>query len=242
MAATIHAEGLGVRFLFDRDQRPLSPNIARLRRRGSEAWGLRDVSVSVGPGEGVALIGSTGAGKTTLLRAIAGVMPSDAGRIEVRGRVGSLLSVDSGLSEALTGRENAALLAVLAGLSRAEARQAMEGIKARSQLGEAFERTASSYSQGMRARLGFAAVDSAGPDILVLDEVHEAIDHRFRKVLENRAQDVLASGGIVVAAGHDHEILDRLCARALWIEDGAIRGDGDFDQIRRAYLNGNGSA
>jgi homopolymeric O-antigen transport system ATP-binding protein len=241
MGVAVQAEGLGVRFGFDRQHRPVSPILARIRRHGEETWGLRDVSVTIGPGEGVALVGPTGAGKTTLLRAIAGVMPADTGRVEVRGRIGSLLSIDAGLMEALTGRENAALLAVLAGLSRAEAREALERIKADSRLGEAFERAASSYSQGMRARLGFAAVDSAAPEILALDEVHEAIDHSFRDVLERRARDLLAAGGIVIAAGHDHDILARLCARALWIENGAVRADGDFARVLGAYLaEGNG--
>jgi ABC-type polysaccharide/polyol phosphate transport system ATPase subunit len=225
-----------VQFAFDRQRRPVGPILGGLRRRGTSSWGLREVSVSIGPGEGVALIGATGAGKTTLLRAIAGVMPADAGRIEVHGRVGSLLSIESGLLETLTGRENAALLAVLAGLSRAQARDALDRIKAASRLDAAFERPASSYSQGMRARLGFAAVDAAGPEILVLDEVHEAIDHSFRAVLERRASEIRAAGGIVVAAGHDHEILKRLCSRALLIENGGIGADGPVDQVAGAYL------
>jgi lipopolysaccharide transport system ATP-binding protein len=236
MAVAIRAEGLGVRFQFDRQRRPVSPLLARLRRRVTETWGIRGVTLEIAPGEGVAMIGPTGAGKTTLLRAIAGVMPADAGAIAVRGRVGSLLSIDSGLMETLTGRENAAVLAVLAGLNRAQARDALETIKARSRLEEAFDRPASSYSQGMRARLGFAAVDSAAPEILVLDEVHEAIDHSFRTVLERRAAEILASGGIVVAAGHDHGILRRLCSRALLIEDGGIAADGPFEQVAGTYL------
>jgi ABC-2 type transport system ATP-binding protein len=242
MAAAVQAQRLGVRFAFDRQHRPVSPILARMRRPGVDAWGLQDVSVTIDPGEGVALIGPTGAGKTTLLRAIAGVMPADTGRVEVRGRVGSLLSIEAGLMETLTGRENAALLAVLAGLSRAEARERLERIKADSRLGDAFEQAASSYSQGMRARLGFAAVDSASPEILALDEVHEAIDHRFRGRLEERATELRAGGGIVIAAGHDHDILARLCDRALWIESGRIRRDGPLDQVLAAYLaSDNGS-
>jgi lipopolysaccharide transport system ATP-binding protein len=163
-------------------------------------------------------------------------MPADAGSIDVHGRVGSLLSIESGLIETLTGRENAALLAVLAGLSRTEARNALDRIKSMSRLEDAFERPASSYSQGMRARLGFAAVDSAVPELLVLDEVHEAIDHSFRAVLEGRAAEILAQGGIVVAAGHDHEILGRLCSRALLIDSGGIAADGPFEQVAGAYL------
>jgi ABC-type polysaccharide/polyol phosphate transport system ATPase subunit len=236
MPATVNAEGLGVRFQFDSQRRPVAPTMARLRRHVTEAWGIREVTLAIGPGEGVALIGPTGAGKTTLLRAIAGVMPADAGRVSVRGRIGSMLSIDSGLVETLTGRENAALLAVLSGLDRAQARGALEQIKDLSGLGDAFDRPASSYSQGMRARLGFAAVASASPKVVVLDEVHEAIDHNFRAVLERRVSELRAAGGIVIAAGHDHEILGRLCTRAVLMEAGAVGGDGPFEEVSSAYI------
>ena len=236
MSVTIVAEGLGVRFLFDRDQQVVTPTLARLRRRVSEAWGLRDVSFSIGPGEAVALVGPSGAGKTTLLRVIAGVLSPDAGRLEVRGRVGSLLSIEAGLLGVLSGRENSALLGVLAGLSRREAGAVLEEVKARSGLGGSFERPVSSYSQGMRARLGFAAVEPAGPEILLLDEVHEALDQEFRGVVEVRARGILDGGGIVVAAGHDHPLLERLCTRAFLMREGRIERDGPFAELQAAYL------
>jgi ABC-type polysaccharide/polyol phosphate transport system ATPase subunit len=236
MPAAVRARGVGVRFQFDSQRRPVSPTLARVRRHVTETWGIRDVTLELEPGDGVALIGPTGAGKTTLLRAVAGVMPADAGEISVEGRVGSLLSIDSGLVETLTGRENAALLAVLAGLDRSQAREALERIKLASRLGDAFDRPASSYSQGMRARLGFAAVDSAGPEVVVLDEVHEAIDHSFRAVLERRVREVRASGGVVIAAGHDHDILGRLCDRGVLMEAGRIAADGPFAEVSADYL------
>ncbi|MGZ8740389.1 MAG: ATP-binding cassette domain-containing protein, partial [Gaiellaceae bacterium] len=79
----IQAEGIGVRFLFDRERRLVTPALARLRRRGAEAWGIRGVTFSIGPGESVALLGPSGAGKTTLLRALAGVFACDEGRLDV---------------------------------------------------------------------------------------------------------------------------------------------------------------
>ena len=118
--ATVEIEGLGVRFLTDRQRRPVTPALARMRRMGASAWGIRDLNLSFEPGESVGLIGPSGSGKTTLLRAIAGVLPADAGAVRVRGRVGCLLSTDAGLEPRLTGRENVLLLGVLAGLSRTE--------------------------------------------------------------------------------------------------------------------------
>jgi ABC-type polysaccharide/polyol phosphate transport system ATPase subunit len=236
VSAAVVASGLGVRFLFDRHRRVVTPTLSRFRRRGVETWGLRDLTLSVGPGEGVALLGPSGSGKTSLLRVVAGVLAPDEGRIDVRGRIGSLLSIDAGLLAPLTGRENAALLGVLAGLSRAESRRALQSVKERSRLGEPFERPVASYSQGMRARLGFSVADEVRPEILVLDEVHEALDHEFRAVVEQRASEVREAGGIVIATGHDHAILERLCERGVLLRDGRIEADGPFGEIRRAYV------
>jgi homopolymeric O-antigen transport system ATP-binding protein len=235
--ASIHAEEIGVRFLFDHYQRAVTPGLARLRRRGTETWGVQGMGFSIGPGEGVALIGPSGSGKTTVLRLIAGVLSPDAGELSVNGRVGSLLSTEAGLLGLLTGRENASLLGVLAGMSRAEADAALEEIKATTHLEDAFERPVLSYSEGMKARLGFAVADQTDPEVLVLDEVHEALDHEFRQIVADRAHRVLEAGGIVVAAGHDHPLLATFCDRALWLADGRIELDGPFEEVCSAYLS-----
>ena len=236
MKAAVVADRVGVHFFFDRQNRVVTPTLARVRRRGSDLWGIRDVSFSIGPGEGVALLGANGSGKSTLLRAIAGVLPADAGSVEARGRVAALLSIDAGLMPTLTGRENCLLLGVLAGLSRRQARRSLATLQQRTALGEEFDHPVSSYSQGMRARLGFAVADQIAPDILLLDEVHEAIDHDSRAIVEKRAQAIRESGGILIAAGHDHELLERLCGRALLLRGGNVVEDGNFSAVWRNYL------
>ncbi|MSO40720.1 MAG: ABC transporter ATP-binding protein [Solirubrobacterales bacterium] len=236
MDAGLHGRDIGVRFLFDRLSRQVSPSVARIRRGVTEKWALRDVDFKIGRGEGVALIGPSGSGKTTLLRVLAGVIEPDEGAIGVSGRIGSLLSVDAGLMPVLTGKENTELLGVLAGLSRAGALEAVPGIEQRVKVGDAFNKPVASYSQGMRARLGFAVAEELEPGILLLDEVHEALDHEFRDFVEERAKALLDAGGIVVAAGHDHPLLHRLCERAILLRDGAVVGDGSFHDVRRAYL------
>jgi homopolymeric O-antigen transport system ATP-binding protein len=128
------------------------------------------------------------------------------------------------------------LLGVLAGLSRRQARRALGEIQDQTALGEEFDHPVSSYSQGMRARLGFAVADQVGPDILLLDEVHEAIDHDSRALVEKRADEVRRDGGIVVAAGHDHVLLERLCERAVLLSEGTLEADGDFGQVHRSYV------
>src|SRR5436190_7030121 len=122
VSALIRVEGLGVRFQFDRQGRPVTPAVARIRRHCTSAWGLRAVKLEIAPGECVALIGPNGAGKTTLLRAIAGVLAADEGKVEVHGRLGPLLSVEAGLVRLLTGRESCRLLCAVAGRPRGRIR------------------------------------------------------------------------------------------------------------------------
>jgi ABC-type polysaccharide/polyol phosphate transport system ATPase subunit len=232
----IAAEGVGVQFFFDRHLRVCTPGEARLRGRGSTFWGVSDVTFSLGGGEGTALIGASGSGKTTLLRVLAGVFSPDRGKLAIRGRVASLLSVDAGLLSLLTGRENALLLGVIAGLSRRGVLRRMDEIKERSGLEDAFERPVLTYSQGMRARLGFAVAEEVEPEILLLDEVHEALDHEFRSFLEQRAKAIIERGGVVIAAGHDHPMLARFCTRAIWLEEGRVRAEGAFDEIQPRYV------
>lgn len=235
MTPAVVAQGLGVRFFFDRQHRVVTPALARIRRRVTDLWGLRNVSFSLAGGEGIALVGPSGSGKTTLLRTLAGVLAPDAGSVEIQGRVASLLSVEAGLMSPLTGRENAQLLGVLTGLSRREARRAVARIAERSGLEEVFDNPVSSYSQGMRARLGFTVAEHVRPQVLLLDEILEALDHEFREYVVGRAEAVRAAGGIVVAAGHDHTILGRLCERAIFLQEGTVVADGDFDAVRIAY-------
>ena len=233
---TVLAQDLGVRFLFDKQRRVVTPTLARLRRRGEAVWGVHDVNFAFAPGDAVALVGPSGSGKTTLLRTIAGVLVPDAGTLESRGRVASLLSVDAGLTPILTGRENAMLLGVLAGLPRRVARGTLGQLRAWTELGDAFDRPISSYSQGMRARLSLGVALLTEPSVLLLDEVHEALDHDFRDIVEREAHGLLERGGVVVAAGHDHPLLERLCTRALLLRDGVVEADGSFDEVRRAYV------
>jgi ABC-type polysaccharide/polyol phosphate transport system ATPase subunit len=232
----ISVRSVGIRFHFDRHRRVVTPNAARLRHHTSITWGLRGVSFTVSPGEGVALIGPSGSGKTTTLRVLAGVYTPDEGHVQVGGRVGSLLSTDAGLLSLLTGRENALLLGVLGGLSRKESKRVLESVKERSGLGDAFEYPVSAYSQGMRARLGFAVAEEAEPSILLLDEVHEALDHEFRSIVHERAQRLVEGGGIVVATGHDHPLLELLCSRAIYLHQGSIRADGPFSKVQSVYF------
>jgi ABC-type polysaccharide/polyol phosphate transport system ATPase subunit len=236
VSVRIIVEGLGIRFDLDRQRRPMTPMLTRLRRHCTSEWALRNTSFVVEPGEGVALVGANGAGKTTLMRAIAGVLAPDEGRIVVRGRIGSLLAVSAGLMPLLTGSENALLLSIIAGLPRAAARDALPTIRDRSGLDAAFEHPVSTYSQGMRARLGFAVIRQTDPDVLLLDEVHEAIDESFRAELVASVKEIRRRGGIVIAASHDRAMLGRLCDTALLLDRFGVHPARSFDEVEDALL------
>lgn len=218
MSTAVELRNVGVRFDLDRQLRPVTPALAHLRRKCTHEWALRNLDLTLSGGDGVALVGSNGAGKTTLLRTIAGVVAPDEGTVSISGRIGSLLSIDAGLMPMLTGRENSVLVGTLLGLSRARAQGAVPAIETVSGLGSAFDRPVITYSQGMKARLGFAVIEQADPNILLLDEVHEAIDESFRSELERRVQRIRERGGIVVAAGHDHAMLSRLCDQTITLD------------------------
>jgi ABC-type polysaccharide/polyol phosphate transport system ATPase subunit len=236
MRAHIRCEGVGVRFQLDRARNVVTPTHAKLLRSGETVWGLESATLEICAGEAIALVGRSGSGKTTLLRVLAGVLPADRGTLTLRGRVGSLLAIDAGLLGRLTGEENAILLGVLSGMTRREAANAMPRIRELSGLGPAFDRPVSAWSQGMRARLGFAVADCMQPDILLLDEVHEALDHEFRAVIEERAHALKQAGGIVVAAGHDHGLLERVCDRAALMQDGRVVDDGPVERVAGDYV------
>lgn len=232
----MRAEGVGIHYLFDRQQRTVSPTVAHIRRPGGDNWALADVSFEIGTGEAVALLGPSGSGKSTLLRTIAHVLEPDTGTMVTEGRLGSLLSIQAGVMAMLTGRENTMLLGVLSGMTPKQARAQMDEVKRRSGLDKHYERLVASYSQGMRARLGLSIMERTDPQILLLDEIHEALDHEFRDHLENYVNDLLAAGGIVVATGHDHPMLERFSTRALLLEKGRVVADGEFSEVQADYL------
>jgi homopolymeric O-antigen transport system ATP-binding protein len=242
VSAEISLERVGVRFDFDHLGRVLTPALAHVRRRRGSAWGVHELDLRIGPGAGVGVIGRTGSGKTTLLRVLAGVVTPDEGSVRVEGTIGSLLATDAGLQQTLSGRENAELLAVLAGLSRDGARARIESMAAGARLGDAFERPVHTYSEGMRARLGFAVIQVISPSILLLDEVFEALDHEFRAIVEEYVLDLRRRGGVVFAAGHDHLALSRICPRAVWLDGGRVAAAGPFDEVLAAYRAATGEA
>jgi len=234
MSALIVARAAGVAFTFNRHHRVISPMLRFMHRGTVTKWGLRAVDVTIEAGEGIALIGPTGSGKSTLLRLFAGVLRPDRGSVSVTGRVGTLLSHDAGLLQPLSGHENVECLAIVAGVPRKDLAERIAEIKQTSRLGEAFEEPVSSYSLGMRARLGFALAHAVHPSIMLLDEMHDAFDAEFWLLVEERVRELRSAGGIVVAAGHDLDRLARMCDRAIMLSDGRVVADAPFEELAPA--------
>lgn len=187
---------------------------------------LRDVSFHVEPGETVAVVGRNGAGKTSTLRVLAGIVPLDAGRCEVGGRVVAQLELGAGFGRAFSGRENVLLNAALHGLTRAEVEARMDDIVAFAELGEFIDLPVATYSQGMFLRLGFAIAAHLEPDVLLVDEVLAVGDEAFQKRCEARIASQIAGGATLVLVSHDASLVERTCARVVVLDHGRKVFDG----------------
>ncbi len=198
-------------------------------------WALEDVSLSVGEGETMGLIGANGSGKSTLLRLIGGLGAPTRGRIVRTRRIEAMLSLGDGLDPYLTGRENAITVGILSGLRRREIVSRLDEIVAFAELEEFFDRPLRTYSEGMKLRLAFAAAMSTEPEVLLIDEVMSVGDLRFQDRCFARLEELQARGTTVLLASHDETHIRRLCNRVVWLAKGRVRAEGSPDAVYEAY-------
>ncbi len=198
-------------------------------------WALRGVTLEVGAGEIVGVVGRNGAGKTTLLRVLARVLRPTAGRVRVVGRVAPLLALGAGFQQELTGRENILLNGVALGRSLEELRERMERIIGFAELGEFIDAPLRTYSAGMKARLGFAIATEFRPDVLLVDEVLAVGDVGFREKCERRIAAYRERGTTILIVSHAAQRIAPLCDRVAWIDEGAVRAYGDPLSVVEAY-------
>jgi ABC-type polysaccharide/polyol phosphate transport system ATPase subunit len=182
--------------------------------------------MEVGRGEMLALLGRNGAAKSTLLRLIAGVTPPTAGEVEVHGRLFPLLELNAVIHPELTGRENARLLGILAGLGRRVVAERMAAIEQFSDLGSWFERPVRTYSAGMCARLGVAVAMHSGCEILLIDEALTVGDLGFQNACLRRLRELRSLGATVVLASHDLDLVQAVADRAVVLDRGEVRFSG----------------
>ena len=189
--------------------------------RPEEFWAVKDVSFEVKRGECLGLIGRNGAGKTTLLRMLNGLIKPDAGRIEMRGRVGALIALGAGFNPILTGRENIYVNASVLGLSRRETDAKIDEIIDFAEIEDFIDAPVQSYSAGMQVRLGFAIASSLKTNILLLDEVLAVGDRPFRQKCLDKLSEKLSETAVIFIS-HQAEHLVRICTHGLHLKNGHL--------------------
>jgi len=217
----------------------LRDTLARLARgrraRGQAVQALDAVDLDVRRGEIVGVIGDNGAGKSTLLKVVARITPPDEGRVEVRGRLSSLIELGAGFHPELTGRENVLLHGSILGHARRDLRAGMAAIAAFAGLADAMDTPVKYFSTGMYARLGFAVAVHAEPRVLLVDEVLSVGDLAFREACHARIRALQARGTAILFVSHDLPAVEALCDRVVWLAHGKVVLTGAPAAVTAAY-------
>ena len=217
--------------------------LRRLRAIGQEPppeerfWALKDVSFEVKPGEVVGIIGRNGAGKSTLLKILSRITAPTKGRVEIRGRVASLLEVGTGFHPELTGRENIYLNGAILGMSRAEITRKFDEIVAFAEVEKFLDTPVKRYSSGMYVRLAFAVAAHLEPEILIVDEVLAVGDAEFQKKCLGKMGEVAKQGRTVLFVSHNLRAILRLCSQALLLSGGQPKFYGAVQDCVDRYLS-----
>lgn len=196
---------------------------------------LKDVSFDLYKGESLAVLGRNGAGKSTLLQLLAGVLQPDRGELINRGVQPQLLTLQVGFDPKLTGRDNAILSGILLGRRRREVEAQLDQIFEFAELEQFIHSPLSTYSTGMRARLGFAVSTYLEPDVLLIDEVLAVGDADFQIKSKKIMEDKIASDKTVVIVSHNVGMIEKYCNRAVWIDQGISRLEGPVKEVTEAY-------
>jgi len=202
-------------------------------------WALKDISFEVEQGEVLGIIGMNGAGKSTLLKILSRITPPTVGKIQINGRVSSLLEVGTGFHPELTGRENVFLNGTILGMRKKEVDQKFDEIVEFSGIEKFLDTPVKRYSSGMRVRLAFAVAAHLDPEILIIDEVLAVGDAEFQRKCLNKMQDVGQAGRTVLFVSHNMPAVTRMCERVILLNAGRVMIDGTAHDVVSAYLRGN---
>jgi len=218
---------------------PATLALRRLLRRQAapslrEVHAVRGVTLTAYRGEAIGLIGRNGSGKSTLLRAVAGLLPPEKGAVYTDGQP-SLLGVNAALMRDLTGERNVRLGCLAMGMSREEATDAYQGIVDFAGIGDFISLPMRTYSSGMAARLRFAIAAARTHSVLMIDEALGTGDSSFRRKSQARIEELREEAGTVFLVSHGIEAITSSCTRAIWLDKGSIRMDGDVHEVTAAY-------
>lgn len=207
-------------------------------RKTVRHWALREVTFDLYPGEVLGIIGKNGSGKSTLLRTLAHIIEPDRGRIRRFGKKACLLSLRAGFINELTGRENAMMSGQLLGISGRRMKALIDEIAQFSELGKWFDEPISTYSSGMRSRLGFSTAIHIDADIILIDEALSVGDESFRQKSSAKMQEIIQSSArTVVLVSNSAATIEKNATRALWLNDGRIAMSGNPSEVTAAYLD-----
>jgi len=201
----------------------------------SDFWALDGVSFTVQRGEVIGLIGRNGAGKSTLLKILSRIVEPTAGRVELHGRVGSLLEVGTGFHQELSGRENIYLNGAVLGMKRAEIARKFDEIVAFSEVERFLDTPVKRYSSGMYVRLAFAVAAHLEPEILLVDEVLAVGDAAFQKKCLGKMNEVARGGRTVIFVSHNLSTIEKLCPHTLLLDKGKLVMSGVTDRVVQTY-------
>ncbi len=211
-----------------------------LSGKGREPQGtlaLDRVSFDVQPGESFAIIGPNGAGKTTALKIISRISYPTAGRVRVRGRVGALIEVGSGVHPELSGRENIWLFGQILGMSRRDIGRRFEQIVEFAELSHVLDTPLKMYSSGMQMRLGFAIASHLEPDIFVVDEALTVGDAGFQSKCVEHMSKLVMEGRTLLFVSHNLSAVEAMCRRGTFLLDGRVQAEGSTREVLRSYLD-----
>jgi lipopolysaccharide transport system ATP-binding protein len=214
-----------------------APTSMRLSHGDDLIWALKDVSFEVKQGEVVGIIGRNGAGKSTLLKILSKITEPTEGRVELRGRVGSLLEVGTGFHPELTGHENIYLYGAILGMDRWEVTRKFDEIVAFAELEKFVDTPVKRYSSGMYMRLAFAVAAHLEPEILLVDEVLAVGDVAFQKKCLGKMGDVSKEGRTVLFVSHNMAAIQALTKLSVCLENGGIATLGPTDHVVKEYLS-----
>ncbi len=239
-----HAEAGGVALTLREELSRLASALVRRwqpRGGGDDFWALRDVSVTIEPGEVVGILGRNGAGKSTLLKILSRITKPTAGRVRLRGRLGSLLEVGTGFNPELSGRENVFLNGAVLGMSRKEVRRKFDDIVAFSEIDDFLDTPVKRYSSGMYMRLAFSVAAFLEPEILIVDEVLGVGDIAFQQKCMGKIESLVKKEHrTVLLVSHNPTALKALCTKAMFLHRGRLLHYGDVEGAVRLYTNSEG--
>jgi len=200
-------------------------------------YALKDVSFEVKKGETVGIIGKNGAGKSTLLKIITGVLSPTSGKVEINGKIASLLELGAGFNLEMTGIENIYLQGTIMGFSKEEIEKKIDDILSFADIGDFIYQPVKTYSSGMFARLAFATAINVEPDILIVDEALSVGDVKFQNKCFKKFQEFKDKNKTILFVTHDTSAVIKYCDKALWLHNGEIKSLGNAEKIVKDYIS-----